>query len=232
MMALRMLRGAGVRVVEEASNEPDAPTASPSRMDRRKAATRLRIIAAADRLFTTRGYSDTSMEEIADAADVAIRTIYLHFPSKAAIHLAYFDSWLDAFVLAILARPIDEPVADAVTAALSDIEVSGWEDHSYGEMSGPHPTVEFLGAGPPEIAGHIMHSWVRAQDAIARDAVTRGGFPRESLHPRARAAAVFAAWVATLLVARDGFESSNLPSEATGNTLGGEILRLFARDSI
>lgn len=221
-----------MRAVQVASDEPGAPTASPSRMDRRKAATRLRIVSAADKLFTRLGYANTSMEEIADAADVAIRTIYLHFPSKAAIHLAYFDSWLDAFVLAILARPIDEPVADAVTAALNDMELSGWEDHSYGEMSGPHPTVEFLGAGPPEIAGHIMHSWVRAQDEIARDAVARGSFPSGSLRPRARAAAVFAAWVATLLVARDGFESSSLPDDSTGNTLGGEILRLFARDSI
>lgn len=221
-----------MRAVQEASTEPGAPTVSPSRMDRRKAATRLRIVSAADTLFTRLGYANTSMEEIADAADVAIRTIYLHFPSKAAIHLAYFDSWLDAFVLAILARPIDEPVTDAVTAALSEMEVSGWDDHSYGEMSGPHPTVEFLGAGPPEIAGHIMHSWVRAQDVIAKDAVARGGFPPESLKPRARAAAIFAAWVATLLVARDGFENSSLPSDATGNSLGGELLRLFARDSI
>ncbi|MBX3094511.1 MAG: TetR family transcriptional regulator [Cryobacterium sp.] len=201
-------------------------------MTRRKAATRSRIITAADRLFTTRGYANTSMEDIADAADIAIRTIYLHFPSKAAIHLASFDSWLDAFVLAVVARPIEEPVADAVTAALQHMTASGWDDHSYGEMPGPHPTVEFLGSGPPEIAGHIMHSWVRAQDEIARDAVARGGFAPESLHPRARAAAVFAAWVATLLVARDGFEAASLPSEATGNTLGGEILRLFARDSI
>lgn len=201
-------------------------------MTRRKAATRSRIIVAADKLFTTRGYADTSMEDIADAADVAIRTIYLHFPSKAAIHMAYFDSWLDTFIRAIVARPIDEPIADAVTAALTEMSDSGWEDHSYEEMPGPHPTVEFLGAGPPEIAGHIMHSWVRAQDVIADDAVARGGFPPGSLQPRARAAAVFAAWVATLLVARDGFNGANLPKEATGNTLGGEILRLFARDSI
>lgn len=201
-------------------------------MDRRRAATRSRIAAAGDALFTTRGYASTSMEDIAEAADVAVRTIYLHFPSKAAIHLAYFDDWLDAFVLAILARPIEQPIADVVAAALKDLTEAGRTDHSYGEMAGPHPTVEFLGAGPPEIAGHIMHRWVQAQDAIAQDARARGGYPSGSLQPRARAASVFAAWVATILVARDGFDGAGLPKEATGNELGGEILRLLARDSL
>lgn len=201
-------------------------------MSRRKAATRSRIATAAAALFTTRGYADTSMEDIAEAADVAVRTIYLHFPSKAAIHLAYFDDWLDAFVLAILARPIEQPIADVVTAALKDMTDAGRNDHSYGEMAGPHPTVEFLGAGAPEIAGHIMHRWVQAQDAIAEDATIRGGYPSGSLEPRARAAAVFAAWVATILVVRDRFGGPELPSDTTGNELGGDILRLLARDSL
>jgi AcrR family transcriptional regulator len=172
------------------------------------------------------------MEDIAQAADVAIRTIYLHFPSKAAIQLAYFDYWLDGFVGAVVARPIEEPVTDAVVAALRDLTDSGWKDRSYGEMSGLHPIVGFLTTGPPELAGHIMRSWVGAQDVIAKDATTRGGYPQGSLQPRARAAAIFGAWVATLLVARDRFEGAGLPSEATGGTVARDILRLFVSDSI
>lgn len=63
--------------------------------DARKAQTRQRIIRAADQLFATKGYVGTSMEDISIEADVAIRTIYLHFDSKAAVLLAYFDAWLD-----------------------------------------------------------------------------------------------------------------------------------------
>ena len=37
------------------------------------------------------------MEDISVAADVAVRTIYLHFDSKAAVLLTGFDDWLDDF---------------------------------------------------------------------------------------------------------------------------------------
>jgi AcrR family transcriptional regulator len=39
------------------------------------------IIAAATRLFDERGYSRTSVEDIADAADITRRTLYRHLGS-------------------------------------------------------------------------------------------------------------------------------------------------------
>lgn len=47
--------------------------------------TRRRIRAAARELFLIRGYTATSVNAIAEAAGVALRTIFLNFPSKAAI---------------------------------------------------------------------------------------------------------------------------------------------------
>lgn len=200
-----------------------------SRTDRRKAATRDRILRAADRLFAEQGYEATSMEGIAEAADVAVRTIYLHFRSKAAMLLAYFDGWLDAFVAAIAARPVDEPIDRTVQEALGTMTRSGWTDRRYEEMPAPYPTVEFMSGGPPEIAGHILHSWVRAQDAIAADARERGGFGPDALEPRARAAAVFAAWAATLLVVGESAREGRHPPEASGHELGSALLAIIAR---
>jgi AcrR family transcriptional regulator len=48
-------------------------------------ATRRRIRTAAQELFLSRGYTATSINTIASAAGVALRTIFLAFPSKAAI---------------------------------------------------------------------------------------------------------------------------------------------------
>lgn len=48
-------------------------------------ATRRRIRAAAERLFLSHGYTATSINMIASAAGVALRTVFLAFPSKAAI---------------------------------------------------------------------------------------------------------------------------------------------------
>ena len=50
------------------------------------------IVLAGLRLFTQYGYRKTSMDDIAQAAQVAKRTVYLHFENKAAVFLAILES--------------------------------------------------------------------------------------------------------------------------------------------
>src|SRR6266446_1672239 len=49
------------------------------------------IVLAGLRLFTQYGYRKTSIDEIAQAAQVAKRTVYLHFENKAAVFLAILE---------------------------------------------------------------------------------------------------------------------------------------------
>src|ERR1700674_6122734 len=49
------------------------------------------IVLAALRLFTQYGYRKTSIDDIAQAAQVAKRTVYLHFENKAAVFLAILE---------------------------------------------------------------------------------------------------------------------------------------------
>jgi AcrR family transcriptional regulator len=49
------------------------------------------IVLAALELFTSYGYRKTSIDEIALAARVAKRTVYLHFENKAAVFLAILE---------------------------------------------------------------------------------------------------------------------------------------------
>jgi len=51
----------------------------------RAAATRRRIVESAGRLFAERGYRSTTIESIADAADVSVETIYKRFGNKAGL---------------------------------------------------------------------------------------------------------------------------------------------------
>jgi AcrR family transcriptional regulator len=53
------------------------------RQQRRKNRTRATIQDAALTLFAEHGYRDTTMNAIAAAADVALRTVTVHFPAKA-----------------------------------------------------------------------------------------------------------------------------------------------------
>jgi len=55
------------------------------------AATRLAILQAADGLFTERGYPATSMEAIAAAAGVSLKTVYLAFTTKSGLLRALWD---------------------------------------------------------------------------------------------------------------------------------------------
>lgn len=60
-------------------------TPAPNRMERKKEQTRRRIIEVAMALFQDQGFEATSMERIADEADIAKGTLYNHFPAKEAI---------------------------------------------------------------------------------------------------------------------------------------------------
>ncbi|WP_280711768.1 helix-turn-helix domain-containing protein [Bradyrhizobium sp. BR13661] len=57
----------------------------------RRAATTEAILAAARRLFGTRGFAATTMDEIAEGAHVAKGAVYHHFKTKEAVFAAVFD---------------------------------------------------------------------------------------------------------------------------------------------
>jgi AcrR family transcriptional regulator len=60
------------------------------------AETRSRIVDAAGRLFEARGYARTTIRQIADAAGVAVDTIYATFGSKPRVLTAVIDDRLAA----------------------------------------------------------------------------------------------------------------------------------------
>jgi AcrR family transcriptional regulator len=104
-----------------------------------------RIIEAAMRVFSVRGYHHTSVDDIAAEADTSKGGIYFHFPTKQAIFLALLDrlaSTLQSTVEQAMASQ-DQPIARA-EAAIS-VVLDTFADN-------PHLArlflVESLGAGP------------------------------------------------------------------------------------
>jgi AcrR family transcriptional regulator len=61
---------------------PQAAAEPAGRRDRHRQATRTRILDAALALFLEQGYAATSVDEIAERADVARRTLFNHFVRK------------------------------------------------------------------------------------------------------------------------------------------------------
>jgi AcrR family transcriptional regulator len=69
---------------EDAEVAPRRRYRSPLR-DQQAQQTRAALLAAATRLFTTRGWAATGMRDIAREAGVATETLYAHFSSKARL---------------------------------------------------------------------------------------------------------------------------------------------------
>ena len=77
---------------------PDAaPAARPARGERRAARTRAAILDAAERAFRSGGYRATRMEDVAEAADVAVGSIYGHFGNKDGLYHALAERSVELF---------------------------------------------------------------------------------------------------------------------------------------
>jgi AcrR family transcriptional regulator len=90
----------------------------PNLRDRHTAATRQRIIDAATRMFITRGYATTTVDEIAADADVSPRTFFRYFPTKEAVLFHDIDERLDQFQHLLVTRPAEEPPIVALVRSL------------------------------------------------------------------------------------------------------------------
>lgn len=65
---------------------------SPAELRRRRASkNRARIVTAAADLFATEGYSGTTMDAVAVAADMSVQSVYFNFGNKANLLQAAFD---------------------------------------------------------------------------------------------------------------------------------------------
>jgi AcrR family transcriptional regulator len=88
-----------------------------------KARTRQRLLAEAERLFRERGYAATSLEQIAEAADVTKGAIYGHFSSKEDLLLSAIEATPTPDYGAMLndvSRPLRERLAEFGAAVAVD----------------------------------------------------------------------------------------------------------------
>jgi AcrR family transcriptional regulator len=76
--------------------------------ERKKLQTRRAIAAAALRLFAERGYEETTIADIAQAADVSPRTFFSYFPSKEDVVFAEIDERLAEVREGVAHRPPGE----------------------------------------------------------------------------------------------------------------------------
>jgi mycofactocin system transcriptional regulator len=89
-----------------------------ARLGRRPSTTQDHITAVALELFASRGFDDVSVDDLAQAAGIARRTLFRYYSSKNAIPWGDFDAHLDHMRELLDALPPDVPVGTALRSAL------------------------------------------------------------------------------------------------------------------
>lgn len=114
----------------------DEAPAELGRRERKKRARRLALKAAALDLVAERGYTNVTVEDIAEAADVSVRTFFNYFPSKDAAIVGQDPESIESMRAELIALPADMTPLDAfrttmvsrIRAVGADFDESG-DDH-------------------------------------------------------------------------------------------------------
>lgn len=140
--------------------------------ERRKSQTREAIRAAADRLFAERGFAATTIDDITAAADVARRTFFRYYGSKADLLRADVTDLLPAMLAELTGRPAGEPPLESILAALRTVLGDDGPHRIADDLAGP-------GASLRSLAGlvRMLAQWERG---IADTLLTRWGVDRTS----------------------------------------------------
>ncbi|MEP7046618.1 MAG: TetR family transcriptional regulator [Ilumatobacteraceae bacterium] len=96
------------------------PAAQAGLRQRKKESSRQAIEEAAWELFAEQGYEETSINDIAERANVAPRTFFRYFPTKEAVMYPQFDELLQSVREQFRKRPAGEPV---ITSLFESFEV-------------------------------------------------------------------------------------------------------------
>jgi AcrR family transcriptional regulator len=138
--------------------------------ERKKAKTRAAIRDHAMRLFEEQGYAATTVDQIAEAAEVSQSTFFRYFPTKEDVILT--DDYDPMIVAAIKAQPPGTPPVRALVNAMREVflNLSPEEWESERRRQRIYQTV-------PELRARAMNQTVSAIELLAAALAEREGRP-------------------------------------------------------
>ncbi|BCK54937.1 mycofactocin system transcriptional regulator [Nocardia wallacei] len=167
---------------------------SETRSGRPRGTSRRELELVALRLFTTQGFEETTVEQIAAVAGVSRRTFFRYFDSKAAVLWHRFDTEVGAIRAQLDRAPADLGLLAAIRRAV--LAANRYHTADVPEL---RMRMSLLGSVPDLVASAAVHyhAWERA---ISEFAARRTGRPADSLF-------CLAVGRATLAVCRAAYDS-------------------------
>lgn len=138
---------------------------------------------AAFRLFEENGYGNTTVEQIAEAADVSPRTFFRYFPNKAALLIP--DHLMDPIIELFLAAPAELPPFAAYRYALQQV-FSGMAGTEWTEEMARQQLLYTL----PEAAGALYNEYIHVIEVLTVALARRCDRPVDDPHMRIAAGAM------------------------------------------
>jgi AcrR family transcriptional regulator len=167
-------------------------TDKPGLRERKKAKTRLAIQEHALRLFREQGYEATTVEQIAEAAEVSPSTFFRYFGSKEEV--VVYDALDPIFIAAWRAQPHDISPAQALRRAMADV---------FGNLT-PEQLQDMkerarLGYGVPELRLAMLEDVLRTAALMAGELAERVGRSPDDFETRIYTGAFIGAFMAAIL---------------------------------
>jgi AcrR family transcriptional regulator len=161
--------------------------------ERKKAKTRAAIREAAMTLFEQQGYASTTVEQIAEAAEVSPSTFFRYFPTKEAVVLT--DEWDPMIADVIRSQPPEVGAVDALLAGIRKVI----QTVTPADMAAERRRQQLF-QDVPELRVRFTQQLTDAIDMFAGVLAERAGLDAPNLTQRAVAGALIGVAMAVLKV--------------------------------
>jgi AcrR family transcriptional regulator len=141
--------------------------------ERKKERTRQTLAEAAAELFDRQGFQDTTIKQIADAAEVSPRTVSAYFPVKEELVFCEHGEVFDQLEQRLEERPEGATTADTLRAWLMEMMESAELDHDQSrrtrELIESDPALRTYERGLQERAERVVAKAVAVDLGVAED---------------------------------------------------------------
>ncbi|MFC9999784.1 TetR/AcrR family transcriptional regulator [Nocardia sp. NPDC127526] len=166
--------------------------------ERKKRETRLALSLATIRLSVERGWDNVTVEDIAAAANVSVRTFRNYFSSKAEAVASRHLERMEQMAEELLQRPESEPLWEAVIAAVLDRFALGQQRDDRPEGREWADGIQLM-LGQPAVQSAVLEANAVAERTLAAAVAARTGTDAgRDLYPNLAAAAIGAACSAAI----------------------------------